>query len=73
MIQKRAEAIGDLIGNKIADAVANSYNDRTTKVWKNSRQKSLETSTNEHDKEILQERYIPPGKWLEIIDNLRSK
>ena len=35
VIQETAEATGDLIGNKIADVVAKSYNDRITKVSKN--------------------------------------
>ena len=34
VIQKTAEANGGLIGNKIVDAVAKSYNDRITKVSK---------------------------------------
>ena len=32
VIQKKAEATGDLIGNKIANAVAKSYNSKITKV-----------------------------------------
>ena len=35
VIQETAEATGDLIGNKIADVVAKSYNGRITKVSKN--------------------------------------
>ena len=31
---KTAEATGDLIGNKIADAVAKSHNDRITRFSK---------------------------------------
>ena len=52
-ILKTAEATGDLIDNKIANKI--------TKSPKNSQDSSnSETVTNEHDKEITQERYIPP-------------
>ena len=54
VIQKLAEAPGDLIGNKVAD--------RITKVSKNSQQNNSEIVTNENDKEIPKERYIPPEK-----------
>ena len=43
VIQKTAEATGDLIGNKIPNKI--------TKVSKNSQQNNSETITNEHDKE----------------------
>ena len=43
------------------------------KVSKNSPQNNLEIVTNEHNKEIPKERYIPPGKEKEIIDELRFK
>ena len=36
--QKTAEGTGDLIGNKIADAVAKSYNGKITKVSRSSPQ-----------------------------------
>ena len=52
VIQKTAEATGDLIGNKIAN--------RITKVSRSSLQNDSETITNENDKEILKERYISP-------------
>ena len=48
--QKTAEAIGDLIGSKIAD--------RITKISKRSQQSNSETITNEHKKEI-------PKKYLQ--------
>ena len=60
VIQKTAEVTGDLIGNKSAN--------RITKNLKNS-----ETVTNEHDKEIPKERYVPQEERQEIIDKLRSK
>ena len=60
VIQKTAEVTGDLIGNKSAN--------RITKKLKNS-----EIVTNEHDKEIPKERYVPQEERQEIIDKLRSK
>ena len=65
VIQKTAEATGDLISNKVAN--------RTTKVSKKSQKNSSETVTNEHDKEIPRERYISPEKRQEIVDDLRLK
>ena len=50
MIQKTAEATGDLIGNKITN--------RITKVSESSQQDNSETVTNEHDKKIPKERNI---------------
>ena len=44
VIQKTAEATGDLIGNKSVD--------RIIEVSKNAQQNNPETVTNEHDKEI---------------------
>ena len=43
------------------------------KVSKNSPQNNLEIVTNEHNKEIPKERYIPSEKKKEIIDELRFK
>ena len=50
VIQKTAEATGDLIGNTIAN--------RITKVSKNSQENNLETVTNEYDKKIPKGRYV---------------
>ena len=50
LIQKTAEATGDLIGNKIAI--------RITEVLGSSPNNNSETITNEHDKEIRKHRYI---------------
>ena len=63
VIQKRAEATGDLIGNKIAN--------KTAKLSKNSEQNNTETVTDEHQKEILEEKYVSPGEKQEIVDKLR--
>ena len=72
-IQKTAEATGDLIGNKTADVVANSYNDKIIEVSKNSQPNNSEAVTNENDEQIPKERYISPEKRQEIIDDLRLK
>ena len=63
VIQKTAEVTGDLIGNKIVDKI--------TRVSKNSQQNHSETATNEYNKEIPKERYIPPEERQKIIDDLR--
>ena len=65
VIQKTAEATGDLIGNKIANKI----------MWvsKNLQQNNSETVTNEHDKEIPKERYVSPEERQEIIDEQRLK
>ena len=62
VIQKTAEATGDLIGNKML-----------IKASKSSQQNNSETITNEHDKEIPKERYVSPEKRQQIIDELRVK
>ena len=58
VIQKTAEATGDLIGNTTAD--------KTTSVSKKS-PKELH-SQNEDEIEIPKERYISPNKGQQIID-----
>ena len=50
VIQKIAEATGDLIGNNIANKI--------TTVSKISQQNKSERVTNEHDKEKPKERYV---------------
>ena len=54
VIQKLAEATGDLIGNKSVNTIM--------KVSRSSPQNNSETITNEHDKEISKERYISRRK-----------
>ena len=60
VVQKTAEAIGDLIGNKKADKI--------TSVGKSKKKekKKKEKETNE-----VEEIYIPPEKSQQIIDDLR--
>ena len=65
IIQKTAEANGDLTGNKIAD--------RVTKVSKNSQQNNSETVKNENDKQIPKERYMSPEERQKVIDELGLK
>ena len=54
VVQKTAEATGDLIGNKIADRI----------------KKSSQNVTNEHDKEIDKERYISSEEKQKINDDI---
>ena len=60
VVQKTAEATGDLIRNKIADNI--------TLVSK-SKNKRKENETNETNE--TEEIYIPPEKRQQIIDDLR--
>ena len=62
-----------MICNKIANAVAKSYDGRITKVSKHSQQNNSETVTNEHDKEIPKEKYLSSEERQETIDELRLK
>ena len=61
VIQKTAEATGDLIGNKIADKITNVS------------KKSNKELPNEEDAEITthKKRYISPEERQQIIDELR--
>ena len=62
VIQKTAEANGDLIGNKIAN--------RITKVSENSDQNNSETVTYEYDKQIYEKRYISSEDRHKIPANI---
>ena len=70
VIQKTAEETGDLIGNKIADAVAKPYDGKIKRFSKNSQQNNSETVTNEYNVEVPKERYIFSEERQKIIDNL---
>ena len=63
VIQKAAEATGGLTGNEIAN--------RIIKVSRSSPQSNSETITNEHNKEILKERYISPEERQNVIEVVR--
>ena len=58
LIQKTAEAIGDLTGNKIAD-----------KITSLGKSKTEEKERKDETEEI----YIPPQKRPQIIDDLKYK
>ena len=62
-IRKKAEATGEFIGSKITNKI--------TKISKTLQQNNPETVTNEHDKEIPNERYISPEERQKIIYDLR--
>ena len=74
--QNTAEATGNSIGDKIDNAVAESYEDRITGSLKSSQQNNSEIVTNKHDKEIPKKRYISRRNtknhwWAEI--EIKSK
>ena len=73
VVQKAVEATDDLTGNKIAKAIAESYDSKITKILKNSQQNNSESVTNEHDKEIPKEKYLFSEERQETIDELRLK
>ena len=73
VVQKAVEATDDLTGNKIAKAIAESYDSKITKILKNSQQNNSESVTNEHDKEIPKEKYLSSEERQETIDELRLK
>ena len=64
VIKKAAEAIGNLLGNKIATKIT-----KVSEIWL---QNNSETVTYENDKEIRKEtpkeRYISPEKRQKIIE-----
>ena len=67
-IQNTVEETVDLICNKVANKII--------KVWKILQQNNTVTNNsvtvkNEHDKEILKERYISPEESQKIIDGMR--
>ena len=66
VIQKIAEATRVLIGNQIADPVANSYDGRIAKFSRKLQQNNSETVTNENYKEIPKERYVYSEEKQEI-------
>ena len=68
-IQKTAGGTGDLIGNKIANAVTKSYGNKIRVGSKSPQQNNSETVTNEHDNEIPKERYICPEERQELLMN----
>ena len=65
VIQKTAEATGDLISNKIANKITKHI----LKIFKNN----SKTVANEHDKEIPKEKYVSPEERQETLAKLRLK
>ena len=63
VINKTAEATGDLIGNKIAD--------KTTNIGNANAKSNNDKKLKEHSGEELEETYISPEKRAEIIEKLR--
>ena len=63
-IQKTAEEIGDLIGNKIVDKITYLSN-------KSSRELHSPNNEANDEIEIPKERYMSPEKRQQIIDELR--
>ena len=64
-IQKKAEACGDLIGNKTADKITSvSAELRSTK-------KTTENNNTNNETKVPKERYISPEKRKQIIDESR--
>ena len=61
VIQKTAEATGDLIGNKIADKI--------TSVSKKSEKPQINEA--DYESETPKERYISPEKIQQFTDDLR--
>ena len=53
--------------------IANKIANKITWVSNNLQQNNSEISTNQHDKEIPEKRYISPEERQEIIDELRLK
>ena len=66
VIQKTAEAIGGLIGNKIADKITS-----ISKSPNKLHSVELHSKTNENEMEITKERYISLVKRGQITDELR--
>ena len=69
--QKTAEATGNLIGNKIADAVAKLQNGTIMKFQKICNKIILKQLQMRMIKKIPQERYIPPEEIRKTTENVR--
>ena len=66
-IQKTAEAIGDLIGNKIADKITSVSKISTKELHNNDETKQEDVEVTTHSK-----RYISPEERQQIIDKLKQ-
>ena len=72
-IQKKSEATGDLIGNKIADKIISVSTGLHPKSSNELHLNELHLQNNDANNEIEvpKERYISPEKRQQIIDELR--
>ena len=66
VIQKSAEATGDLIGNKIPDKITSVSKKKSTKELHNNDETEEDVEITTHKK-----RYISPEERQQIIDELR--
>ena len=71
VLKTKSEATGDLIGNRIAKAVAKSYDSKITKVSRYLQQNNSNTVTNEYDQERPKEKTISPEERQQIIHVLK--
>ena len=57
-----------MIGNKTADKITKVSSSAPHNIWK-----AVESETENwgYNREIPKERYISPGKWQQIINDLR--
>ena len=69
-IQKRAEATGDLIGNKIADKITAEPSPKDVRSA-SKKSHNEEIQSKDVNNGIPKERYISPKERQKIIDELR--
>ena len=65
--------MGENIGENISKNLSSKYERNFFIMLKRPQQNISETVTNEHDKEIPEERYVSPEERQKIIDELRLK
>ena len=65
-IKTTAEAIGDLIGNKIADKIKSISNKKSAKELPNNDERAADVEITPHKR-----RYVSPEERQQIIDELR--
>ena len=69
-IQKTAEAMGDLVGNKIADKITGKASPKDVSISKKSTKK-LPTINEDEELSTRKKRYISLEERQQIIDELR--
>ena len=65
--------MGENIGENISKNLCSKYGRNFFIMLKKPQQNISETVTNEHDKEIPEERHVSPEERQKIIDELRLK